>query len=388
MPTLKAIAASTLSLPAENYIYSITASAPGSFAAISSDDSLRVFDAANIDHVSVVSHKTHDGGVTSLRSYPAGDSQLLATGGREGTVKLWDVRAGNAVLEMEMSRHSAVLSLACSPETNTIVAGSELVSSQAVVAFWDIRSSQAPRLQYVESHNDDITERIRSSSMKRIAKANLTPAPYVGPVVQLQYHPSRSNILLSGSTDGLVNIYDTTVTDEDEALVQVINHGSIHHAGFLSDRTIFALSHDEDFAVHPATDPDEPGEGPEPVQFGDVREPLACEYVAQLCIGSQGPYMAAGNKIDQRLDLVPLVSSPTWQFDKDNTWRLPGAHGDEVVRAVYLDEQSQSVFTGGEDGYVRAWKPTEDGDAQSQAGSAKTSRKDKKQKDQGRFKPY
>ncbi|CAI7657631.1 hypothetical protein N7533_005912 [Penicillium manginii] len=362
MPTLKAIAASTLSLPAENYIYSITASAPGSFAAISSDDSLRVFDAANIDHVSVVSHKTHDGGVTSLRSFPTGDSQLLATGGREGTVKLWDVRAGNTVLEMEMPRQNAVLSLACSPETNTIVAGSELVSSQAIVAFWDIRSPQAPRLQYVESHNDDITE--------------------------LQYHPSRSNILLSGSTDGLVNIYDTTVTDEDEALVQVINHGSIHHAGFLSDRTIFALSHDEDFSVHPATDPDEPGEGPEPVQFGDVREPLACEYVAQLCIGSQGPYMAAGNKIDQRLDLVPLVSSPTWQFDKDNTWRLPGAHGDEVVRAVYLDEQSQCVFTGGEDGYVRAWKSTEDGDAQSQAGSAKTSRKDKKQKDQGRFKPY
>lgn len=79
--------------------------------------------------------------------------------------------------------------------------------------------------------------------------------------------------------------------------MQVINHGSIHHAGFLSDRTIFALSHDEDFSVHPATDPDEPGEGPEPVQFGDVREPLACEYVAQLCIGSQGPYMAAGNKM-------------------------------------------------------------------------------------------
>lgn len=51
-----------------------------------------------------------------------------------------------------------------------------------------------------------------------------------------------------------------------------------------------------------------------------------------------------------------------------------------------MDYQSQSVFTAGEDGYVRAWKPTEDGDTQSQAGSANTSRKDKKQK--GRFKPY
>jgi WD40 repeat protein len=101
MHTLKATAASSLSLPAENYIYTIARSAPGSFAAISSDDSLRVFDAATLDRVSVISNKTHDAGVTSLRSYAAGESQLLATGGREGKVKLWDVRAGNAVVEVE-----------------------------------------------------------------------------------------------------------------------------------------------------------------------------------------------------------------------------------------------------------------------------------------------
>lgn len=117
------------------------------------------------------------------------------------------------------------------------------------------------------------------------------------PVTQLQYHPTRSNILLSGSTDGLVNIYDTTIADEDEALVQVINHGSVHHAGFLSEHAIFALSHDELFSVHPATNPDDAAQAPEPVQFGDLRDPLGCEYVAQLCLGAQGMYIAAGNKM-------------------------------------------------------------------------------------------
>ncbi|KAJ5651511.1 uncharacterized protein N7484_005234 [Penicillium longicatenatum] len=359
MFTLKETASSSLSLPTDNYIYSLVPSAAGAFAAISSDDSLRVFDAANLNRVAVVSQKAHDGGVTSLRSYASGESQLLVTGGREGKVKLWDVRAGNTAIEVETMRHAPVLSIACNPETNTIVAGTELLSSQAVVAFWDIRSPQAPRLQYVESHNDDITE--------------------------LQYHPARNNILLSGSTDGLVNIYDTTVTDEDDALVQVINHGSVHHAGFLSESTIFALSHDEQFSIHPATNPDDPGQEPEPVEFDDVREPLSIEYVVQVCMGGQGPYIAAGNKIDKRLDLVPLVSSPGWQFDQNNLWRLPGAHGDEVVRSVYLDDQSQSVFTCGEDGFVRVWKPDGD-DSQAQAGSTKTSRKEKKQKD--RFRPY
>src|SRR6059058_6243916 len=42
---------------------------------------------------------------------------------------------------------------------------------------------------------------------------------------------------------------------------------------------------------------------------------------------------------DNRLDLVPLVSGPEWKLDQENLWRLPGAHGEEVVRSVCLDEQ-------------------------------------------------
>ncbi|RHZ45022.1 WD repeat protein [Aspergillus thermomutatus] len=365
MHTLKATASSSLSLGPGNYIYSITPMSPGSLAAISSDDSLRVCDGAGLDRVAVVAAQTHgNGGVTSLRRYGAGQhQQLLVTGGRDGKVKLWDLRGGkgSAVVEIETVRNAPVLSVACCAETNTVVAGTELVSSQAVVAFWDIRSPGGTRLQYVESHNDDVTE--------------------------LQFHPTRNNILLSGSTDGLVNIYDTTITDEDDALVQVINHGSIHHAGFLGERTIFALSHDEDFSVHPATDPDEQAEEPKPIQFGDLRQPLNCEYIAQLCTGSQGAYIAAGHKLEKRLDLVPLIPDP-WRFDQVNLWRLAGAHGEEVVRSVYVDEQSQSVFTGGEDGFVRAWKPADEEESQAELSPAKPSRPKEKKREKERFKPY
>lgn len=114
---------------------------------------------------------------------------------------------------------------------------------------------------------------------------------------QLQFHPTRDNVLLSGSTDGLVNIYDTTIADEDDALLQVINHGSIHHAGFLSTEAIYALSHDEVFSIHPITDPDsnKTEDEPSPVQFGDLRQPLQCEYVVQTLAGNGGIYLAAGN---------------------------------------------------------------------------------------------
>ncbi|KAL3468193.1 WD40-repeat-containing domain protein [Aspergillus heterothallicus] len=363
MHMLKEVVASSLSLSEGNYIYSIVPSSRTEFAAISSDDSLRIFDANKISHASLVANNVHDG-VTSLSTYDAG-KQLVITGGRDGKLKLWDLRNGKntAVVAVETSNQSPVLSIAGCFETNNIVAGTELVSHQAIVAFWDVRSPNQPHLQYVESHNDDVTE--------------------------LQYHPTRHNILLSGSTDGLVNIYDTTITDEDEALVQVINHGSVHHAGFVNEKTIYALSHDEHFSIHPATNPDDPTQEPDPVQFGDLRQPLGCEYIAQLCIASSGPYIAAGNKIDKRLDLIPLIPTPSWRFDEQNVWRLPGGHGEEVVRSVYVDEQNQSVFTCGEDGFVRAWKPegeaTQDG---PDALSATPRGKEKKSKEKGRYKPY
>lgn len=177
-------------------------------------------------------------------------------------------------------------------------------------------------------------------------------------------------------------------------MVQVINHGSVHHAGFLNDRTIYALSHDEVFSIHPATDPDEQSQDPQPVQFGDLRQPLGCEYVAQLCFGGQQPYIAAGNKAEKRLDLVPLLSTPSWQFDQNNVWHLPGAHGEEIVRSVYLDEQSNTVFTSGEDGFVRTWKPDEAGNIAATENppahtSSSTRTKGTKHKERKeRFKPY
>jgi hypothetical protein len=49
--------------------------------------------------------------------------------------KVVKCRSANT-LSMCLAKKSSVLSVACNPETNTIVAGTELVSSQAVVAFW------------------------------------------------------------------------------------------------------------------------------------------------------------------------------------------------------------------------------------------------------------
>ena len=109
---------------------------------------------------------------------------------------------------------------------------------------------------------------------------------------QVLFDPANPSHLLSGSADGLVNLYDTSATDEDEALTEVLNYGaSIHHAGYLNNETIFALSHDETFAVF-AKAACASSDGPVGVDgseesrqmqaFGDIRETLDCSYAINV----------------------------------------------------------------------------------------------------------
>ena len=55
-----------------------------------------------------------------------------------------------------------------------------------------------------------------------------------------------------------------------------------------------------------------------------------------------------------RVDLVPITGSGKLKPDK--TLTLVGAHGDDVVRDIYADFRSETVFTAGEDGFVRAFR--------------------------------
>ena len=114
--------------------------------------------------------------------------------------------------------------------------------------------------------------------------------------LQLCFHPSKSSWLLSGSTDGLINIFDTTITDENEAILQITNHGSsIHQAGFLSPTEFYALSHDEIFSTyHLDMDNGETKDVP-PTLFGDLRTRLDCEYVANILNPGDGSFfLSAG----------------------------------------------------------------------------------------------
>jgi len=95
---------------------------------------------------------------------------------------------------------------------------------------------------------------------------------------------------LSGSTDGLVNIIDTAVADEDEALVQITNHGSsIHCGGFLCGGTeLYSLSHDETFSIYQLEASSDTDTTIPPQVFGDLRLRVGCDYVVDVVSSSDG----------------------------------------------------------------------------------------------------
>lgn len=117
-------------------------------------------------------------------------------------------------------------------------------------------------------------------------------------ITQLAFDPRSTKTLLSASTDGLVSLFNTSISDEDDALMQVINHSAaVHCAGFLEpEDQVYAISTDEQLSVYTLGVPDEGDESELPVvRFGDIRETIKSSYVVDIIRSGQSSWVASGN---------------------------------------------------------------------------------------------
>ncbi|KAI1098578.1 WD40 repeat-like protein [Jackrogersella minutella] len=320
-------------LRAEVYVLDIVPFTSGP-ATISSDQKLSLFNPASLSTGPLVNHLTNHGNITCAKAFDVGNA-IVCTAGEDGSISAWDLRqdATKAEVARLTENKVPVSSLACSSEGLSIAVGTELQDHQASIFIWDVRSMSTPKAHYKEFHSDDVTE--------------------------LSYHPSNHRILLSGSMDGLVNIYDTRITDEDEIIIQTFNHeASIHHAGFLNNTEVFALSHDEKLAMYDVAENYE--QGVATTDFGDMREILGCQYIANIFAKSNGAgaVIGAGAHDQQAFHMIHLAKGQGWDLDQDNFVSMPGAHSSEIVRSFCFYDEVQTVYSAGEDGYIKAWRPT------------------------------
>lgn len=151
MKTATLLCTSSLSLPADSYIYKILhTNQNAALAAISSDDSLRIFDPETLQLVAAeIFNKTHNG-VTCLETFDA-DPHCVLTAGRDAAGRCWDLRSGRKTFEVNDGRlccvrcerskylgdiESGASYLSLDSRGPNLAAGTELTRSQATVTIW------------------------------------------------------------------------------------------------------------------------------------------------------------------------------------------------------------------------------------------------------------
>ncbi|KAF9448468.1 WD40 repeat-like protein [Macrolepiota fuliginosa MF-IS2] len=290
----------------------------------------------------------HDVATTSIRAVDCVTGMpgrtLLSTG-KDGSVKVWDDRSGSHSIKLTNMGNTSLGILSCdvSPDGNLVAAGTEFLSQDAFILYWDPRQPAAPLRTHSSTHSDDITT--------------------------MSFYPSASSppLILSGSSDGLLSISDANEDDEDEAVVHVGSWGpSISQAGwYLPSPTstslgVWAASDMETFSLWS-------NELDQRLSL-DIRSPSVhsqsrtwvTDYLIS-CFPSNNwglRVYTGSNEGDVALITPPDLSSPDPSMNGAGKWTLHSLWTKNhvgVVRSILPDDDNGVIITGGEDGNIHLW---------------------------------
>eukprot|EP00911_Craspedida_sp_UC1_P002412 UC1_evm2s1800 len=330
---------------------------PTKLAASSSDHSIKLYDAATMRTLRIL--KGHRGLVTGL-CFSRGDPNMLWTSSMDRHIMCWDARSGRAVSTMRVPNRYSPLTMDVSCDDGLLAVGTELKQDDAWIFLWDPRvvgsggggagdasgrgggggvHTAPPLAEFGEAHSDDIVE---------VRFANVTPGQ-----------------LATCSTDGLVNIIDTSLlpTAEDAEDAIIITHNtecSAARVGFFGprDEYVFALTHMDALSLWHAQPFPEEAEASELItRFPDLKAEMSsagletdyfidCEYRAD----------------EERLYLLGGSNSGSAHISHVNvdgvvpTLPLYGGHA-ATLRSLHWSINSNFIVTGGEDSVLCLWAP-------------------------------
>ncbi|ORY28763.1 WD40-repeat-containing domain protein [Naematelia encephala] len=372
-------------LPSRPYILSITPTLSSSSPHLllrHPSPSITIADNQTLQPVEVL-QGGHGGDVTDITVDESGGVWSSA---KDASIVRWDERTRQPAMTIKafVRKPLPVLAMTVSERDHLVVAGTELVSSEAHILFWDMRNHKTPAYSHASTHSDDITH------------LSLLP-PTSSFLPSSSSFPSR--LLLSTSTDGLVALSDLKEADEDEAVQAADNWGqSIAGAGCYLHRRglkVWARS-DMDgvcvWSLGKGVVEDEDGEVVEmqnPVEYGsdnfkfrDFNPPstlpstarsaeeervdkagrLTSDYLIDVApslgVGKHGgPMVAVGTNAG---DIVLLHQSSTTSPSYIPSAFLasgpsPNRGHADVVRSIFHDVQNEALYTGSEDGVLCGW---------------------------------
>ncbi|EER19886.1 conserved hypothetical protein [Perkinsus marinus ATCC 50983] len=303
---------------------------------------IRILDEATLSEMSLLP-ACHDQPITDLQVIPASHGRGLVSSSRDGTVKLWDLRSSGGpvgTIVCSSNRRDAQL-FGASINTNNVLA----VGLDSDVALYDVKSGNSkPYFTYTEAHMDIVN--------------------------CVKFHPTRTNLCLTGGDDTLINVLDVTdLNNEDDGQAPKVTLSAED-----SVRSVSAAGPTGDLLV---------------VSTCTERLQVWNASTAQRCLESSGirehPLLCASQGEQEDMQLGYIIDA---QYDapSDRLYILGGStngtvvcceladaaelttHGvfhtglgdrghEGVVRSAVLDTTRGTVFTGGEDGAVVSWGP-------------------------------
>ncbi|XP_042302714.1 WD repeat-containing protein 89 [Sceloporus undulatus] len=304
-----------------------------------SNQSIRVY---NRETLSLLREYSNHPGLLSGVRFAHACKDVLFSASSDGTVKCWDTRSGSLEPVQLFCGYPSNVFISFDISCNDLIlcAGTEKVEEDAFIVFWDARgctnsasSSKAPLGVYSESHNDDITK--------------------------IGCHPSKPNLVVSGSTDGLVNVFDINKDNEEDALISTCNSdSSINFIGWSGKdyQQIYCMTHDEGFCWWDLTQLDTE----EPITL--LRIPDAREVVSIK--NNKLDYLIGGlylEKSDNLIVVGGMLSGNICLLEScikglNPLGVIQGGHS-ATVRSFYWNMADDSLLTGGEDAQLLLWKP-------------------------------
>lgn len=310
-------------------------------AATSSNHTIRLFSRNTLAQTSVLNgHKDVISAVQFLHSEP----DLVLSSSLDRTVRIWDPRTSITkevqLFQGEGQAHCSLLSAGVNVSDRIVCAGTEKAGEDVYLLFWDRRKGTLLGC-YSESHDDDIT--------------------------QVKWHPSIDRYVLSGSTDGLLNVFDLVEKSEDDALMSTFNtEATVARAGWCGSggpRYVYCVTHMDTWHVW------DYDEGDSIQQITNVKEQLQLHEFADGTVvqGKQGvDYLVdcfSGTTESDGWVLVAGSHTGTLHMldishpDKVKvTVSLEGGHTD-TVRCLHWDSKTETLLTGGEDSLLCLWSP-------------------------------
>jgi WD40 repeat protein len=170
-------------------------------------------------HLAPAPEATHIGAVTALAYSP--DGHHIASGGNDGTLRLWDAATGQSVCVME-GHEGSVNSVAFSPDSRHIASG----DSGGTLRLWNATTGQVLRMaqghegpvhsvafsldgRHIASGGSDGTLRLWDATTGQTLWMMLG---HKGAVLSVAFSPDGRHIA-SGSSDGTLRLWDA-VTDQ------------------------------------------------------------------------------------------------------------------------------------------------------------------------------